>query len=160
MINTNGLFMVMVVVCLAGCCANDEHAQSSRGIVIDAKDLGSIQQRTIAVSSDAGVDISYCEYNGHQEGFWGSETSPPFNVLTSLALTLEGHNISIPEGDINDLANVSASPMAVYIDRERNDHILTIEGGDGIHSYESKFRFQQSGEALIYIGRSVNYMGP
>lgn len=151
--------VLLFIVYLVGCkCDESEHG--IRHIVIRDTDLGPPQKHNIVLSNQSSIDISYCEYTGQQIGFWGSETSPPFNILYSLDISLNGNRVGVPASELKDLANVSGSPMSMFGLWENDIFVLRIKGGDGIHSYVVKFRFRERDGALGYFDRSVSYIGP
>ena len=102
------------------------------------------------------VQMEVCLYSGKCEGFWGSETSPPFNVCRRILLIEGSQRIEVESKWVVDLCNLNSTSL-VAVNKHNNIYTILIRGGDGIFTYESVLKINEKGTVIL---RDIGYRGP
>jgi len=170
----NCLFLLLLHCVLpwcGGCSGQSDTGRLPRHISIAETELS--HSRTIhgETASGAMVSLSVRPYCGNQTGFWGSETSPPVDLLWDLSFVVDDQHISIPKELLRDLANVLLSPHTrtieaylsvnterLSIDKHGDGYEVRLNAGDGGNSYQATFEITTTELGGAVIKRRIRYL--
>lgn len=166
---TTVILVSAILFSLVGCSSTDV-GSVPRQIAVSEADLENIRTIRGQAANGVYVTMSTREYTGQQMGFWGAETSPPFDILWSLSIESEGGQIQIPSSYLRDLAGflrspstktvesyVSINPNRLSISRQDDRYQIHLEAGDGADTYAVDFDVAVDESGAVNVKRTVRY---